>query len=743
MIRIFMYSILSLVGVLTCIGENIALNKSYTLEPKPNYPLTRKGNTDLVDLTDGKLVKGCKLWYYKDAVGWSWKYNKAKILLDLGKEYPIQQVRLHLQGGSEQYSISFPENIQLLASDDKKQFFPIEEFNRSKDRSNYKIPLTKGKSWTHWLTFKEKNFKCRYLLFVVKNGGQLILCDEIEVIRGKNGTNLNNRLVKSVPIRELEFYFPKQNFTACRNLPLPGYFSCLDTRKDATGKINFEMITPPGVIVEAGRFGQKVLYSKRSFVKKENPAFKRLINSHGNNILTFSSKTRTKKSWSRFFLQFKSDYIPKVSDKISIIAKWDDKVSRTDVPLKTFKAPELKTVSSKIFSGINFGRNDVELWPDVLKSFKRLGFNIFYAFGNATTIRGSQLDLINEARKNGFIIAYVDSPFFKLHSLRWKKSKEFLCQLPQNKYSDSLCPSYRGKYYEAELNRIAKNCKLCQPAAIFFDIELWGSGGPIKHGSKKCVRCQEAKQKNNCKTWDDLFEYMGFQMMQDIRNKIEKTSKNVEFQMGSYEMGPLYQKGFYQHSWRFNKLYPQILQFAQPCYYSSLMDSNLEELNKKLSKIRSKLSSNAMVPWLTPGDFGEFTSNRLEDALNICFINGSIGINWWSSRCWEPEDVVQVAKFFSGLAGMEDIVKNGVKSNMLSTKNKTQQLHSLKYKKTMLLCAWDYTSKLPAKIFVNSKQKIRSVTELQTGKKIPVNNDQKSFTLTLDSKRNILYKIEL
>ena len=743
MIRILFYNLLSLTVIAACMGENLALNKKYTLDPKPDYPLTRKGGTDLVDLTDGKLVKAPRLWYFKEAVGWGWKYNKVRILLDLGDEYPVGQIRMHLQGGSEQYSISFPQNIELLAGNDGKDFFPIEEFCREKDRTKYGIPVTRGKSWTHWLTFKKNNFKCRYLMFVIKNGGQLILCDEIEVMRGGNGTGLNTKGVKPVTVSDLEFYFPRKNFTACRNLPLPGYFSCLDARKDKTGDVDFSIITPPGVIVEAGRFGQKVLYSKRSFIRKANSGFKRLKDQKGNNILTFSSKAGSKKSWSRFFLQFEPDYVPNNSGMISIVSKWGENTSRTDIPLKSFEISNLRPVSSKIINGINFGFGDIELWPDVLESFKKLGFNTFYAFGNVSVIRTNQLELINKARNAGFTIAYSDSPFFRLYSSRWKKSKEVFCQLPQNKYSNSLCPSYKGKFYNEEIDRIAENCRLCQPSAIFFDTELWGSGGPARHGATKCTRCQKAKQENKFKTWDDLFGHMGFEMMRDIRNRIKEKTGNNQFKMGSYEMGPLFQKGFYQHSWRFSRLYPEILQFAQPCYYSSLMGYNLGELNDKLGDVRAKLSGNAMVPWLTPGDFGEFPASSLEDALNICFTNGSIGINWWSSRCWEPEDITEVAKFFSALAGMEDVIKNGVKSDVLSTENKKQKINVLKYKNTILLCAWDYSSAAPVKIIVHSKEKIRSVTELRSGMEIPVSRDRKSFTIILDSKRNILYSVKL
>jgi hypothetical protein len=129
--------------------------------------------------------------------------------------------------------------------------------------------------------------------------------------------------------------------------------------------------------------------------------------------------------------------------------------------------------------------------------------------------------------------------------------------------------------------------------------------------------------------------------------------------------------------------------------------------------------------------------------LNICFTNGSIGINWWSSRCWEPEDIAEVAKFFSALAGMEDVIKDGVKSDVLSTENKKQKINVLKYKNTILLCAWDYSSAAPVKIIVHSKEKIRSVIELRSGREIPVSRDRKSFTIILDSKRNILYSVKL
>lgn len=75
---------------------NLALNKSYTISPKPNYNLCTDAFDD-VQLTDGKRYGSD--WFSKSTVGWSGMATAPEITIDLEKKSAIDQVRVYSIGG--------------------------------------------------------------------------------------------------------------------------------------------------------------------------------------------------------------------------------------------------------------------------------------------------------------------------------------------------------------------------------------------------------------------------------------------------------------------------------------------------------------------------------------------------------------------------------------------------------------------------------------------------------------------
>lgn len=95
-------------------GPNVALGKSYTLSPAPNYGYSTDPD-DRVQLTDGIYTVGY-FWTQKTTVGWS-NAVPAIITIDLGEVLPIAGLSYSTAAGVA--GVTWPASIGVLVSDDQ------------------------------------------------------------------------------------------------------------------------------------------------------------------------------------------------------------------------------------------------------------------------------------------------------------------------------------------------------------------------------------------------------------------------------------------------------------------------------------------------------------------------------------------------------------------------------------------------------------------------------------------------
>jgi len=111
-------------------AENLALGARYTLEPKPNYQLTRDPS-DSVKLTDGSFARG-HFWKDREAtLGWQ-QHGTVRIRLELvrpaGGQAAAEPVPRQLgsvcvnSARGSKAGVSFPERIDLFASRDGENY---------------------------------------------------------------------------------------------------------------------------------------------------------------------------------------------------------------------------------------------------------------------------------------------------------------------------------------------------------------------------------------------------------------------------------------------------------------------------------------------------------------------------------------------------------------------------------------------------------------------------------------------
>ncbi len=163
-------------GDFTPPGPNVALGKSYALEPSPSYSLcTDEG--DLVQLTDGAFAPETgSIWFHKECVGWYYPKPAVFITLDLEEDTPIAGVTVSTQAGGA--GVAWPPALLIAVSEDAEQFEIVGELMYLSSKYGARPP-----SGRH--VFATDDLRChgRYVRLMIPPG-RYIFADEIEVYRG-------------------------------------------------------------------------------------------------------------------------------------------------------------------------------------------------------------------------------------------------------------------------------------------------------------------------------------------------------------------------------------------------------------------------------------------------------------------------------------------------------------------------------------------------------------------------------
>jgi hypothetical protein len=157
-------------------AQDIGLHSKYSLSLQPNYSLSAPSN-DSTALTDGNYSSSLfKFWKQQSTVGWQ-TVNPIKICIDLGKIGSIGAIGFNTVRSLRE-GVYFPTNIFVFTSSDKNQLFYAGDAASDSENQpgSYKIKK-------FMLNIKAK---ARYLYIVVVPKGNLIFCDEIEVIGEKD-----------------------------------------------------------------------------------------------------------------------------------------------------------------------------------------------------------------------------------------------------------------------------------------------------------------------------------------------------------------------------------------------------------------------------------------------------------------------------------------------------------------------------------------------------------------------------
>ncbi len=166
---------------------NLALHKTYTLRPNPNYPLCTN-ELDLNKLTDGK--KYGSAWENKSTVGWQWSESPPEITIDLEKICALDEVRIYTIGGGLA-GVHYPDSIIVMASNDNSNyklagFADLRDKLKKSLKSKDKEPLT--------VSIKTINAYGRYVKVIIQSSTTFVFIDEIEVF-GSSSNKMASRQI--------------------------------------------------------------------------------------------------------------------------------------------------------------------------------------------------------------------------------------------------------------------------------------------------------------------------------------------------------------------------------------------------------------------------------------------------------------------------------------------------------------------------------------------------------------------
>lgn len=188
------------------IQTNVALNKAYSLHPKPNYKLC-SDDRDYIQLTDGK--KNGSDWQKKSTVGWR-PSSYPEVVIDLGQEVLGDEIKIYTVGGGRA-DVFLPYAVYITISSDGKTFYPGGYID------NYDVNETQKEKIPKTLTIPLNGTKGRYIKVLFSVNGYFLFMDEIEVF-GKKPDSPNKKKIPRLPVKNEIFFERLSYFEQCQRM---------------------------------------------------------------------------------------------------------------------------------------------------------------------------------------------------------------------------------------------------------------------------------------------------------------------------------------------------------------------------------------------------------------------------------------------------------------------------------------------------------------------------------------------
>jgi hypothetical protein len=660
--------------------ENLALGRPVVFSPMPNYGLTGKGDTDGLDLTDGKLTgrEDRRLWFDSAAVGWSYG-GRVNLAVDLGRVGQIDEIAIRLMGGSPQAGVNFPGWIEAFVSDDGEHYAKVAKFSRWRrgDFKQFGVPDDTGEAWIHCLRFENLDVRGRWIALRMYTGG-LSAADELYVF-GKAADNEDKPSTlgeaRDFTVTHPQPYFHKPELVVATNLSTPLPIGVVVPPGQESGVLSLTLDLPPGVEVRGGSVGSATMEDVQRF-------------SDGRSRYRFETAVKSStKTLGRLYIQAPDWEDEQEGEFRYQFTHGNWTCPPQTIPLRAVAVPPAPRLK-RVMAGLGWwSASDTAKWPDALDAWEQIGLNSFPMFAHWMRSGDPIWKHVEDARDRGMFLVNIDSPLHRMEERR-KKEPEIHCHFTDGSTGTKLCPSYRGPYYQEEIERFAAVMGRAKPDFTSVDIELWGWRGPVD--CEKCERCRKDFEASGLDSWEAWRVAKGDEMWRDLA-KAARTSVaeagGPRFDIGGYDFRP---GTAYQNTWSVDHLYPEWMQSSQVSTYSCLYPFHLELIGNEVREDRSQLRRSDVLPWLTPGDAGTFPGESFQWALLECYANGARGVYFWSGRVWDAESLIAYNRVIRAIAPVEQIVVEGEFVGEAVSVDEPARLSGIRHKDEMMLLAADY-----------------------------------------------------
>ena len=623
-------------------AQNLALNKSVTFLPAPDYFYTAAGGADATDLTDGKATTSSHLCGAPNTVEWLYP-GRVNLAVDLGAVQPIDEVAMRFQGGS----LTWPSGwVEAMVSDGPGQpYYKVAELSRWRpgDYQKYEVPTIGGTDWAYRLRFQ--NLKTRGRFVGIRFYGTAFTCsDQIYVFKGSQDPKAvvhPQAAITDFTVTDAQMYFHKPVVYVTSNIVTPLSIGSVAAPSPVAKPMSVSLTLPKGVTIAGGAVAGNPLSSAVIARARQTVQY----------IWNFNTKGVADKVFARLYVSGSPDRGAK--SELSYKLSWASYESPViTVPMQFIDVPQPRAIPQRLMLGLSWWSiTDTQTWPDWDRTFRNLGFNTISAV-NPSPSDPTIADFVAQARAAGYRMQLIDSTFEQMASRRANQA-EIYCQFADGTHSQTLCPSYRGQYYQEEMDRVAAAVARLQPSYLHTDIEIWG--GSTSLNVQKCTRCQADKKASGIAAWPDWFTTKGEDIWIDLYHAAQGAAA-VPLEMGSYDFRP---GETYQLFWPVDRLYPAYLQSTQVSTYTPFEPYHIELTGDNVQADRKLLPKTDELPWISPGDAGTFPGDALYYALLECFVNGSRGVNFWSGRVWDGEYLAAYARAIRAVQPVEDIIVDG------------------------------------------------------------------------------------
>ena len=631
--------------------RNLALGTSYQYSRVPGYRLTTNEG-DLTELTDGRLSehKGERIWFDRHAVAWS-GVSDINIVVDLERTQAVGEVAVRFLGGGEQKSLLFPRRVVVAVSEDGEHYSLEAAFQKGSDDKAFGLPAEQGTAWVYPLRFQNTNSPCRFVAISIRVDGSMCAMDELLILegpsrsgRGRRGTAVPKPTVFPFGPNRYTAYPHKADWYAAETTTwtaISGY----NTLPDKTLPVELLIDLPPEVeLVQTminERYGGKPVDAPQPIrIKEDEVDYDR-----------YAVQVRALQERHAFYLFWRTNQSAGWSAPARIAAKWEGgeqppahlAIHAVDIP----QAPRLKHVHLSLdWMNHTFW---VPAEDHVLPIFERCGFTAVPYFGRYTNPNDTQLrDHLLKAKARGFNLVYNWSPMHELEGAS-QEHPEVLCQLPNGKQG-GLCPSYRGPLFDTELERVAASYALAPTSWVFLDCEVHWS---TPEQSEQCSRCRAARKQGESTA--DFLARMGIEIFGGLRRRLEAKAKAAGLsglRMGSYAIHPSHTR---YPVLPFDRLYPDVLDFAMPSIYVHQPKS----VGEAVAADRARMQHNHIIPWLQPGNLGEKSSSDIFEELVSALLAGGEGATYYTFHGFDAADFAAVSRAVRTIAPYEQVIANG------------------------------------------------------------------------------------